>query len=312
MADPVTPIQSRPASGRRRGVTGRGLGLLALSVTVLIWGSTFVVSDVALTEMGPATLTFARFAVSLLVLLPFGIARGLTVGGMFRRRYALCGLTGVALYYGLQNLGLRFTTPDSAALLQAALPVLTVGLGVLWLGEAISPRRVVCLGLSVLGMLLVVGHGDAGAGRIGDAAVLGGVAAYAFYTAYVRRIVAGTDPLMLTCAANAWGLVFLAPWLLWEIATKGPGSMSLHAGLALAYLGVMASAVTLFLWTFALRKMPASVAGVFTGAIPAAGYAFSLFTGAPFAWSRLAGGALAVAGVTLPSIGHQVPARTHD
>jgi len=139
-------MQSRPASGRRRRVTGRGLGLLALSVTVLIWGSTFVISDVALTDMGPATLTFARFAVSLLVLLPFGIARGLRVDGLFRRRYAVCGLTGVALYYGLQNLGLRFTTPDSAALLQAALPVLTVGLGVFWLGESVSARRVACLG----------------------------------------------------------------------------------------------------------------------------------------------------------------------
>ena len=293
-------------------MTGRGLGLLALSVTLLIWGSTFVVSDVALTEMGPATLTFARFAVSLLVLLPFGIARGLTVGGLFRRRYAVCGLTGVALYYGLQNLGLRFTTPDSAALLQAALPVLTVGLGVLWLGEAISARRVAGLGLSVLGMVLVVGRGDGGAGRIGDAAVLGGVAAYAFYTAYVRRIVADTDPLLLACAANAWGLLFLAPWLLWEIGTKGPGLMSLHAGLALAYLGVMASAATLFLRTFALRTMPVSTAGMFTGAIPAAGYVFGLFTEAPFAWSRLAGGALAVTGVTLSSIGHQVPARTDD
>ena len=213
-------MQSRPASGRRRRVTGRGLGLLALSVTVLIWGSTFVISDVALTDMGPATLTFARFAVSLLVLLPFGIARGLRVDGLFRRRYAVCGLTGVALYYGLQNLGLRFTTPDSAALLQAALPVLTVGLGVFWLGESVSARRVACLGLSVLGILLVVGRGDVGVGRIGYAAVLGGVAAYAFYTAYVRRIAAGTDPLVLASAANAWGLVFLTPWLLWEIATR--------------------------------------------------------------------------------------------
>jgi drug/metabolite transporter (DMT)-like permease len=201
-------MESRSASGRRRRVTGRGLGLLALSVTVLIWGSTFVVSDVALTEMGPATLTFARFVVSLLVLLPFGIARGLTIGGMFRRSYAVCGLTGVALYYGLQNLGLRFTTPDSVALLQAGLPVLTVGLGVFWLGEAISVRRVVYLGLSVLGMLLVAGRGDGGAGQIGDAAVLGGVAAYAFYTAYARRIAVDTDPLVLASAANVWGLVF--------------------------------------------------------------------------------------------------------
>jgi drug/metabolite transporter (DMT)-like permease len=224
----------------------------------------------------------------------------------------VCGLTGVALYYGLQNLGLRFATPDSAALLQAALPVLTVGLGVLWLGEAISVRRVVCLGLSVLGILLVVGRGDRGVGRIGDTAILGGVAAYALFTAYVRRIVVDTDPLVLASAANLWGLVFLAPWLLWEISTKGPGSMSLHAGLALAYLGVMASALTLFLWTFALRKVPASVAGVFAGAIPAVGYVFALFTGESFAWSRLAGGALAVAGVTLSSIDHRIPARTDD
>lgn len=281
-------------------MSGRGSALLALSVTILIWASTFVVSVDVLDELGPATLTFARFAIGSLVLLPFGVARGLTARGLLRGSYVVCGLTGIALYYGLQNVGLLFTSPDSAALLQAALPVLTVALSVLWLGESLTARQVVGLVLAVLGMLLVVQRG--GLGQLGDLAVITGIAAYAFYTAYVRRTVADADPVVLACASSAWGLVFLAPWLLWELDAQGLPSVSAQTALAVGYLGAAASGLTLLLWTLALRRVPASVAGTFTGGIPALGYVFALLAGELLVWSRLAGGILALAGVTLSSM----------
>lgn len=288
-------------------MSGRGSAQLALSVAVLIWASTFVVSDDVLAEIGPATLTFVRFAICFPVLLPFGIYRGLTARRLFRGSYVVCGLTGIALYYGLQNVGLLFTSPDSAALLQAAIPVLTAGLSVLWLGESLSARQVAGLGLAVLGVLLVVQPGAGEFGRLGDVVVLAGVAAYAFYTAYLRRTVADADPVVLACASSIWGLAFLTPWLLWEIGAHGLPSVSAQTGLALAYLGVVASGLTLLLWTMALRRVPASVAGTFTGAIPAVGYVFAVLAGEPPVWSRLAGGAVALAGVTLSSMKRRAP-----
>lgn len=281
---------------------GRGLGLAALTVTVLIWSSTFVVSHDVLTDMGPAALTFARFAIGLCVLLPFGIARGLTVRVLFSRAYMVYGLTGVALYYGLQNLGLRYTTPDSAALLQAGLPLLTVGLGVLWLGESFDRVQVVGLGLSVVGMVLVVQHGGGGVGQAGDVAILGGVGAYAVYTAYVRRTAVASDSAVTACASAVWGLVFLSPWFAGETVADGLRPIPWRAVLPLIYLGAVASGLTLLLWSFALRRVPASVAGAFTGAIPAAGYAVALLTGSPLVATRLVGGAVALAGVAVASM----------
>lgn len=280
---------------------GRGLGLAALTITVLIWSSTFVVSHDVLTDMGPATLTFARFAIGLCFLLPFGMARGLTFRALFRRSYMFYGLTGVALYYGLQNLGLRYTTPDSAALLQAGLPLLTVGLGVLWLGESFDRLQVVGLGLSVVGMVLVVQHGG-GVGQAGDVAILGGVGAYAVYTAYVRRTAVESDSAVTACASAVWGLVFLTPWFVGETIADGLRPIPWRAVPPLLYLGAVASGLTLLLWSFALRRVPASVAGAFTGAIPAAGYAVALLTGSALVWTRLAGGAVALTGVAIASL----------
>ncbi|QCX81993.1 putative inner membrane transporter yiJE [Streptomyces sp. YIM 121038] len=286
---------------------GRGSALLALSTTVLIWASTFVVSDRVLAETGPAQLTFLRFAIGSLVLLPFGIAGGLRARDLFRSSYVVCGLTGVALYYGLQNVGLLFTSPDSAALLQAALPVLTVMLGLLWLRERLRAGRALGLVLAVLGVLLVVGHGGPRFDLLGNMIVLGGVAAYAYYTAYVRRFCTHLKPVVLASASSLWGLVFLTPWLGWEIGEKGFRPPSTDGWLAITYLGVVASGLTLILWTFALRRVPASVAGTFTGGIPAVGYLFAVLTGAPLIWSQLMGGALALAGVILSATSRPDP-----
>lgn len=279
--------------------------MLALSTTVLIWASTFIVSDRVLAEIGPAALTFVRFAIGSLVLLPFGIVGGLRVRGLFRPDYVMCGLTGVALYYGLQNMGLLFTSPDSAALLQAALPVLTAVLGVLWLGERLDGRQAAGLVLAVLGVLLVVQRGGTRFDLLGNVIVLVGVAAYAYYTAYVRRVGTDLKPVVLASASGVWGLVFLTPWLLWEIGTQGFRSPSAGGWFAITYLGVVASGLTLLLWTFALRRVPASMAGTFTGGIPALGYLLAVLAGEALVWSQLAGGALALTGVMLSAMSRQ-------
>ncbi|MGW5054562.1 DMT family transporter [Actinokineospora sp. NPDC004072] len=280
-------------------MNGRGAALLALSATVLIWASTFIVSDRVLAETGPAALTFARFAIGSLVLLPLGVARGLRLRGLFRREYVVCGLTGVALYYGLQNVGLLFTSPNSAALLQAALPVLTALLGLWWLRERLDAHQVVGLSLVVLGVVLVVQPDEGRFDLLGNLVVLAGVAAYAYYTAYVRRVGVDLRPVVLASASSLWGLVFLTPWLLWEVGEQGFRPPSAGGWLAIAYLGVVASGLTLLLWTFALGKVPASTAGVFTGAIPAVGYLFAVAAGEPLVRSQLLGGAVALGGVLL-------------
>jgi len=289
----------------------RAAPLVCLAAAVIIWATTFVVSSTALASTSPAVLTVLRFALAAIVLVPLALRRG-GMGRVFLAPItAVLGLTGVAAYYGLQNLGLLQTPAGTAALLQAVLPVATAVLAAVLLGERQSAGTVAGLVAATAGVALVASagaHVDRGA-----ALVVAGVLAYAIYTVLLRRLgsspphsgTAGSghsdsDAVVLAAATALWGLIFLIPWLVWETAS---GQAGLPAGpsavAATLYLGVVGSGGTLLLWTYGAAHTPASLAGIVTAAIPALGYAVAVFAGEPATWGKTAGGFLAVAGVLI-------------
>lgn len=289
----------------------RAAPLIALATAVIIWATTFVVSSSALATTSPAVLTVLRFALAAIVLVPLALRRG-GMGRVFLAPItAVLGLTGVAAYYGLQNLGLLQTPAGTAALLQAVLPVATAVLAAVLLRERQSGGTVAGLVVATAGVALVASAGarlDQGA-----ALVVAGVLAYALYTVLLRRLgssppnsgIAGSghshsDAVVLAAATALWGLVFLIPWLVWETAS---GQAALPAGptavAATLYLGVVASGGTLLLWTYGAAHTPAGLSGILTAGIPALGYAFAVLAGEQATWGKTAGGILAVAGVLL-------------
>ena len=80
--------------------------ILALAVAVLVWGTTFVISSDLLESVSPAALIAVRFAMAALVLVSVAAASGGLLVAVRRPSTALFGLTGVAGYFGLQNVGL--------------------------------------------------------------------------------------------------------------------------------------------------------------------------------------------------------------
>jgi drug/metabolite transporter (DMT)-like permease len=225
---------------------------------------------------------------------------------------AVLGLTGVAAYYGLQNIGLLSATAGTAALLQAVLPVAATALAITFLRERPTGASFVGLALATLGVVLVAST----TARLDPGVVLivAGVLGYAVYTIVLRhigttgsdgnratgRVNGRTDPVVLAAATAVWGLVFLLPWQLWEIITARAILPSTpFAVVATLYLGFVASGGSLLLWTYGATRVPASISGVLTAVIPALGYALAVSTGEQATWTRTVGGVLAVAGVII-------------
>jgi len=311
----------------------RAAPLASLAGAVLIWATTFVVSAAALATASPAVLTVARFALAVAVLVPLAARLGGwdVLGRVCRSaRSAVLGLTGVAAYYGLQNLGLSYTTAGTAALLQAVLPVATAALAVSVLRERLAPGTSVGLVLATVGVVLVA-FADARLDR-GAVLVVIGVLAYAVYTVLLRagspshsggasRSVqasvksvapAARDSVVIAAATAVWGLAFLLPWQAWEVVA-GRAALPVGASAvgATLYLGLVASGGALLLWTYGAARIPASVSGVLTAAIPALGYGLAVATGEPATWPKTAGGAFAAAGVLLAAwaASRQIPTR---
>lgn len=301
---------SRPNRGRIQPVT-RALPLIALGAAVVIWSTTFVVSSEVLDGISPALLTLIRFVLAAFVLVPLALTRPGLLRMLATRTAAVLGLTGVAAYFGLQNLGLLSTSPGTAALLQAVIPIAAAVLSFLLLSERPPIGSIAGLALATIGVVIAANTGAQI--DIGALLIAAGSSAYAFYTVWLRRLEAprppqitrpATDPLVVAAATAVWGVVFLLPWQAWELAA-GQARLVLSGSLVLStlYLGLAASGATLLLWTYGARRVPATISGILTAAIPALGYGFALLVGEEPTWNKTLGGLLALFGVGLATIG---------
>ncbi|MCL6625347.1 DMT family transporter [Alicyclobacillus shizuokensis] len=291
---------------QREGKAGRYLGILALLVATVIWGSTFVMTQSVLGQAGPFTVTALRFLFGLAVLCPFAYRQGFQAKLTVKPTFLAFGLTGVALYFGLQNLGLVFTSAGNAALIQAGIPAATAIISFIFLKERIPLRRLVGMTLAIAGVALVSSTpGTVSGGRpvLGNLLIVGSVFAYGAYTVQGRCLRNQHYAATVTTSASfVTGLFLLIPVAVIEMCLTGLPKISLTGWLTLIYLGVIGSGLTLFLWNYALRFVEATVAGLYVNLIPVVGLAFAWLGGEHVHVVQLIGGGMAIIGVLIGDV----------
>ncbi len=312
MAEPIAPAAASfggqsPLAIRRPGP--QVLATLALVGVAFLWGTSFVATKPVLGEVPPMTLALLRVVVALAVLLPIlrrsgrRPARG--VGP------ALLGLSGTAVAIVCQNLGVGHAgAGDATVILGGGIPVLTLLLARLVLGERLGGRRLAALGLSLAGVASFVllgggGSPDAGGSILGAALLLLAAGSLALYNVVGRRAFAG-DGLAALVGSFGYGALFLLPAAAVEQAAGGwrpPPAATLPL---LLYLGVACSALALLLNGYALARLEAGrAAAVLNLELPFGVGAAALLLGESISGGHLAGGALIVAGAVLASGGHR-------
>jgi drug/metabolite transporter (DMT)-like permease len=206
--------------------------LLSLTVVAIIWGTTFVITKSALDEIPPLLLALLRFSVASAILLPLVSLRGglallpspVPIGVL-----AAMGLTGVALYFIGFNLSLVYMSASAASLLQATTPAITAVMAVAFLGERFMARRAAGIGLSMLGVALIVLAAEAGADApnplLGALFMLGAQSAWAVYTTISKRV-QHLSRLAVTAYSSALGTLLLVPAGAFDLLTRPPQAVA--------------------------------------------------------------------------------------
>ena len=167
---------------------------LAQLLVVFLWSSTFIGIKAAFTEMSPLAFVFARIvlmlAIAFGVLLVFqkGAGRGIARADWWR--FVWAGLTGFTLFQLGFVLGLERTSPFSAALLIAMVPLITV-LMLAFMGEPTPLQGWLGLAVALVGVaIFLFEKRDAGGGTLlGDLLSLGAAVAFAVYGIINRPLV---------------------------------------------------------------------------------------------------------------------------
>lgn len=279
--------------------------IVLLLLTMVVWGSTFVVTKELIALWPPLTLAFARVAMGTLVLMPLAISRHRGEVRLPWRTIWIMGFLGVALYYLSFNLAMVYVSASQGALVQASIPAMTALVAVLWLRERASPLRWLGIALSVGGVLIVFSGSSADHGEstlFGNCLMFASVICWALYTALAKRV-ASFDALVITVCVTGTGSVLLLPLAAYEVVAAqigGNGLQALPVGgwLGVLYLGSVASGLAYVSYSASLRHLDASAVGVYTNLIPVVGVLTGVvMLGEPLSMRAIVGGLVVMLGV---------------
>lgn len=284
------------------------LSYLLVSMAPLFWSGNFVLGRALHDSIPPVALSFWRWAVALLILLPFVLPRVRELASALRRHWlilSLLGLLGVTNFNTFVYLGLQTTTATNAVLLVSTTPMLILALSFLLLGQSVRPLQAVGVLLSLSGVGAIVTAGDSSkladlALNSGDLWILGAVASWALYSVCLRWRPQGMDALMFLASTIVIGLVPLLPLYLWDVARGSVMGVDAVTIGAVGYVALFPSVLAYVFWNRGVAELGANRTGQFLHLMPVFGTLLSMvLLGERLELYHLAGIGLIGAGILL-------------
>lgn len=281
---------------------------LALILTMLVWGLSFIGTKIALTSFNPFVCIFLRFSLAalffLVVLFRTGIPK-LTSGE--HRKLLLTALFQPGLYFAFETIGLTHTTASSASIILALVPIAVLILAHFMLEEKITGYNVLGITLSVVGIVILVFGGSEKfsleGSLLGDLLILGAVFSAAFYMVLARDLGKTLSSMQITGFQVIYGTIIFAPFFLYNLPKVKWAQASMESYAALVFLALFCTIAGFLAYNFALTRIEASRASVFINGIPvvtAIGAWFIL--GEKLTLIQMAGGAVVLLAVFITSI----------
>jgi drug/metabolite transporter (DMT)-like permease len=290
----VSETQSNPYAG---------IAAAAAAVATFSAGTTLGAIRFVGPEADAFTITFLRIAIGAAILLPLALvfARGWPRG---RDLWAILayGVVLLGVSQWLVTASLLYTSAARGGILASTVPFMTLALAAAVGAERMTWLKGGGVAVATLGVALALWR-DASAvpgGLRGDLLMLAASAVLSVYNVMSRRIIRRYPPLIFAVCNMLPGAAVL---LVAGLAVGAPLTelrFSREGWIAVAYIGVAGSAVTYFLWLWALRNTtPTRVAVALTMNPVGAMTAAVVVLGEPITAGVWAGLACIVAGIVM-------------
>lgn len=260
----------------RCGMQGSPLPYLYLVLATLFWSGNFIIGRGMHDVIPPIALSFWRWSVALLILLPFAARylwqqRRLVLGHW--RFLVLQGVLGVTGFNTFVYLGLQSTGAINAVLVNSTIPVMIVFVSYALYRERITLRQGIGGMLSLFGVIWVVTRGAPSAifaleGSGGDLWILAAALVWAAYSVFLRHYPEGLHPLAFLLSIMISGIVALAPFYAWEHLGGRSIRFDRPTLASILYVALFASVLAFIFWNRAVRWVGANRAGVFVHLMP--------------------------------------------
>jgi drug/metabolite transporter (DMT)-like permease len=257
------------------------IGFLCGLSAASIWGGMYVVSKVVLDVIPPFTLLTIRLLLGALVLSAIIFLRSKKefTREQFRSSF-LVGFVGYGISLAFQFVGTKLSTASNGALVTSATPAFVLLFAPLLLNEKPTLRHVVALIASTLGVIAVIDPRIADFSSslfMGNLSLLAAALTWALYSVLVRKVSANVDLLSSGAVMLAAGLPSSVLFSSFELRTQVVGEITIGIIGGLLFLGIISTALAMFLWNYAFAQLPAASASLTFFAQPVVGILLGWF-----------------------------------
>lgn len=231
-------------------------GHLLGGLTVLVWGTTFVATKVLLRTFSPVEIMVTRFALGFLALLIASRGQLRPKKASHEILFALAGLTGVTLYFLMENIALAYISASLVGVIVAAAPLFTALFAAIILHEKLGRWFFCGFVCAMAGVALVslAGVSELHFSPLGALLGVGAALVWGAYSVIIRHLgAAGYATVPLTAHVFGYGLLFLLIPAFSEGFPAGFAAWLEPVHLAnLLFLGLGASATCFVTWNRAV------------------------------------------------------------
>ncbi len=253
------------------------------SSAAAIWGGMYVVSDVVLRTIPPFSLLTIRLLLGVLVLTPL-VLRQFRDATKRPTRHKIVrmlgvGIVGFGISVGAQFVGTDKSTAVNGTLVTSSAPAFILVFAALILHERLTIWRIAAVALATIGVLVIIDPANANFSSdtfAGDLALALAAVTWGLYSVLVRRVSARLDTLVITFFAFLGGLLLIVPAAAIELTQRSVGVIDFPTILGILYLGVISTAVAMWLWNRAFALVDAAAASLFFFAQPLVGTILSV------------------------------------
>lgn len=248
-------------------------GHISAFVTIIIWGTTFISTKILLSDFAPIEILFIRFVLGLAALIIISPKLFKLKSLKEELIFAGAGLSGICLYYLLENIALTQTMASNVGVIISTAPFFTAILSHIFIknNEKLKLNFFVGFGIAIAGICLISFNGTkAQLNPHGDILALVAAFVWAVYSLLTKKISSfGYNTIHTTRRIFTYGILFMLPLLfVFDFKFNINKIFDMKNLLNLLYLGLGASALCFVTWSYAVKTLGAIKTSVYIYLVP--------------------------------------------
>jgi drug/metabolite transporter (DMT)-like permease len=248
---------------------------ILLIVSTFLLALNHVIGRAVHEDVPPLGLTFWRWFVAVVFLLPFVIKNARPMAEVFRERWREFFALGALIVSAtsLAVIAVNYTTATNVALINATQPAITVLLS--WLFFSVELRRIQVLGIiiSFAGAITMVSHGDLSVitemnFNVGDLIALSAMFGFAGYAIRYSRFGHGLPTVSALFLVILCGSLVLLPFYIGESLLYQSVDFNLVTISAIVSIAILVSIGAMLMWNHGNATLGANRASIFINLVP--------------------------------------------